>query len=91
MGAAKYSNGYLTDARKVAGALTVWDVAKLRDSTPIGSEIEFKIKINSGQDHFNRVSYKTIRGVVTAKYDHVFVLDNKHTYDWKQYLLGKVN
>lgn len=63
---------------RISGMYTVDDVYKLRDSTPIGSEIKFK-----------DTDSVTISGIVTDKYEHVFVLDNKRTYDWKQYMLNK--
>lgn len=74
---------------RIRSVYTVEDVDKLRDSTPIGSEIKFKMTLQTySSAPINRT---VISGIVTAKYDHVFVLDDEYTYDWKQYLLGKID
>lgn len=62
----------------------VEEAYRLRDRTPIGSFIKFR--------NFNHNSSlkATISGVVTAKYPYIFILDNKQSYTWNEYLLGKM-
>lgn len=62
----------------------VEDAYRLRDKTPIGSFIKFK-----KFDSYKR-SNVTISGVVTAKYPFIFILDNKLSCTWNEYLLGKM-
>lgn len=68
------------------------DLKSLRDSTPIGAEITFKISKAKGNGEFAR--YKepkryTIKGIVTKKYDHIFYLDDGKCYQWVDYLIGR--
>ena len=70
---------------------TVDDIDRLRDNTPIGSIIEFRVEDSVATDKGGQKKIqKTIKGKVTAKFPHVFVLDKKCTYTWKDYLMGKM-
>lgn len=90
MGGRLHSTGYLTEARKVESAITIHDVRALRNRTPIGTKVKFRIK-NSETDDGRRVQKaNVITGVVTGKFPHVVVLDGKYTYTWKDMLLGNV-
>lgn len=69
----------------------VEDMYKLRDTTPIGSIIEFQVEDSIATDKGGYKKIKnTIKGTVTAKFPQVFVLDKKCTYTWKDYLMGKM-
>lgn len=64
----------------------------LRDNTSVGSFIEFVCEVKYKHADY-LLKNEIVRGVVKAKYDHVFVIQHKHgawrTYTWFDYYLGK--
>lgn len=70
--------------------ITTEDVTNLRDNTPVGSLIMFN-KFNGCSTEWTPLKATgTVRGIVTAKYDHIFVINNNDTYSWVDYILGRV-
>lgn len=73
--------------------ITPSKLSSLRDNTPVGSFIEFMsdIKYRSPDNPLRR---EIVRGIVEAKYDHVFVIRHRpgawRTYTWLDYYLGKM-
>lgn len=70
----------------------VEDVNKLRDNTRIGELIEFTSDKYARCDGFGYQPFKDtkkVKGIVTAKYPNIFVLNDNETYSWVDYIIGK--
>lgn len=70
----------------------VEDVHELRDNTRIGELIEFTSDKYTRCDRFGYQPFKNIKkvkGIVTAKYPNVFVLNDNSTFSWVEYIIGK--
>ncbi len=67
------------------------DIDRIRQETPLGSTISFKIKRKPRRD--DTWDEKTVFGVVTAKYPRIFLLKDAYgheeTYSWTDYLIGR--
>ena len=90
MGAPKHglyaSKGDVKDADK---ALTIHEVRAFRNRTPLGTKVKFFVR-NVKDEDARRSKKVYIEGEVTGKFPHVVVLDGKHTYTWKDLMLGEV-
>ena len=71
----------------------VWveDIEQLKNETPIGTFVKFHKyypidrQTDSDNEEIKRDKNTIISGVITAKYPHLFMLDDGSTYPWKQY------
>lgn len=66
--------------------LTMDDLEKLKNKTPIDGFVAFTIPIWDGIKKDEILVY----GTVKKKYPHIFMLDDGKTYQWSDYLIGKV-
>jgi hypothetical protein len=92
MGAPKHGlyagKGYVKGSEN---ALTIHEVRAFRNRTPIGTKVKFSaVALDFKDMTFDRPVKRTIEGVITGKFPHVAVLDGKHTYTWKDMMLGGV-
>lgn len=72
--------------------INIEDVHELRDKTRIGELIEFTSDKYARCDGFGYQPFKNVKkvkGIVTAKYPNVFVLNDNSTFSWVEYILGK--
>lgn len=72
--------------------INIEDVHELRDKTRIGELIEFTSDKYARCDGFGYQPFKNVKkvkGIVTAKYPNVFVLNDNNTFSWVEYILGK--
>lgn len=68
------------------------DVYELRDNTKVGDLITFtsdKYARCAGFGYQNFKHIKNVKGVVTAKYPNIFVVNDNETYSWVDYMIGK--
>lgn len=68
------------------------DVHELRDNTKVGDLITFtsdKYARCAGFGYQEFKNIKNVKGVVTAKYPNIFVVNNSETYSWVDYMIGK--
>lgn len=71
--------------------ITTKSVENLRDNTPVGSFIKFKRPYKYSENKWGELKkFDVVSGVVTAKYNHIFVLNNDRTYSWVDYILGRI-
>lgn len=64
--------------------LTTEDVANVKDELKVGDIVSFTQPSTYGRR-------KTIKGTVTNKYEHIFMLDNGRSYQYVDYLTGGGN
>ena len=66
---------------------SVVSLEELKEQTEIGQYIGFHVAVMNifGHWHVEKVS-----GFVTEKYPYIFRLDNGQTYQWVDYMLGKI-
>ena len=65
---------------------------QLRDNTRIGELVEFTSDKYARCDGFGYQPFKDtkkVKGIVTAKYPNVFVLNDNQTFSWTEYIIGK--
>ena len=75
--------------REVEGGIYLSEIHKLRDNTKIGETIRFKSNRYYEESLSGYIGKpKIIKAKVTAKYPHVFALDNGEVHTWKDYALG---
>jgi len=72
------------------GGIPVAEIERLRDEIKIGETLKF------WSDRYYEVGLsgeigdsRIVEGKVIAKYPHVFVLEDGHTYTWVDYILGR--
>ena len=72
-------------------SIHISDIDALRDSTEIGETIKFTHDMtpsNIGSSAHGREKPVTIKGIIKAKFPHVFLLEDGRTFTWKDYFLG---
>lgn len=66
---------------------TVDSLEELKEKTQVGQFIGFYVSVMEITGHFH-MDKKT--GFVTEKYPFIFRLDDGRTYQWADYLIGKI-
>lgn len=70
--------------------ITTESIENLRDNTPVGSFIKFRRHHSYDNNWDDSKKFERVSGVITAKYNYIFVLDNGRAYSWVDYILGRV-
>ena len=75
--------------KEVEGGIPLEEIDALRDRTKIGETVKFRSNRYYEESLSGYIGKpKIIKAKVTAKYPHVFELDNGEVHTWKDYALG---
>lgn len=68
---------------------TTQEAELLREEMNVGDFIVFdKVEAIHSNNPFDNMT--NISGTIVEKHAHTFLLDNGHSYQWKEYLIGRV-